>query len=123
MALKGSRLGLPHRVHGGRSVEAHAGTAPRHKATRGDLELRSLIAHGIGLGGGRRQGSSLPPAATTTTLLLSVRFATGDYPADLNVDAISGDTLISSSEPLLEKVDARIDSITVGYPDAEAVED
>ncbi|MBL8592968.1 MAG: hypothetical protein JNK01_09795, partial [Devosia sp.] len=47
----------------------------------------------------------------------------GDYPADLNVDAISGDMQISSSEPLLEKVDARVDTITVGYPDANAVED
>jgi hypothetical protein len=54
---------------------------------------------------------------------VSVTFATGEYPADLNVDAISGDMLISSSEPLLEKVGARIDSITVGYPDSEAVED
>lgn len=55
--------------------------------------------------------------------VVSVRFAVGDYPADLNVDAISGDMEISSSEPLLEKVDARVDTITVGYPDSAAAED
>ncbi len=55
--------------------------------------------------------------------IVSARFAVGDYPADLNVDAISGDTQISSSEPLLEKVDARVDTITVGYPDSAATED
>lgn len=54
---------------------------------------------------------------------VSVRFAVGDYPADLNVDAISGDMQISSSEPLLEQVDARVDTVTVGYPDANAAED
>lgn len=52
-----------------------------------------------------------------------VRFATGDYPADLNVNAISGDSQISSTEPLLETVDARIDTITISYPDSEATED
>jgi len=55
--------------------------------------------------------------------VVSVRFAVGSYPADLNVDAISGDQQISSSEPLLEQVDARIESITVGYPDFSATED
>lgn len=54
---------------------------------------------------------------------VSVRFAVGDYPADLNVDAISGDMQISSSEPLLEKVDARVDTVTVGYPDSTSAED
>ena len=42
---------------------------------------------------------------------------------DLNVDAISGDIQISTSEPLLEQVDARVDTITVGYPDSAATED
>lgn len=55
--------------------------------------------------------------------IVSVRFTTGDYPADLNIDAISGDTQISSTEPLLATVDARIDTITVGYPDSAATED
>lgn len=55
--------------------------------------------------------------------IVSARFAVGDYPADLNVDAISGDTQISSTEPLLEKVDARVDTVTVGYPDSAATED
>jgi len=52
-----------------------------------------------------------------------VRFATGDYPADLDVDAITGDREISSSEPLLDKVDARVDTVTVDYPDSAAAED
>lgn len=55
--------------------------------------------------------------------IVSARFAVGDYPTNLNVDAISGDTQISSSEPLLEKVDARVDTVTVGYPDSAATED
>ena len=54
---------------------------------------------------------------------VSVVFAPGDYPADLNVDAISGDQQISSSEPLLETVHATIKSISVGYPDFSAAED
>lgn len=54
---------------------------------------------------------------------VSVRFAVGDYPADLDVAAISGDQQISSSEPLLETVHATIESITVGYPDFSAAED
>jgi hypothetical protein len=54
---------------------------------------------------------------------VSVVFAPGDYPADLNVDAISGDQQISSSEPLLETVHATVQSISVGYPDFSAAED
>jgi hypothetical protein len=54
---------------------------------------------------------------------VSVRFATGDYPADLNVDAISGDSQISSTEPLLETVDARIETITLGYPHPDMLTD
>lgn len=65
-------------------------------------------------------GKLVPPEGGCS---VSVRFAVGDYPADLNVDAISGDTQISSSEPLLEKVDARVDTVTVGYPDSAAAED
>ena len=55
--------------------------------------------------------------------VVSVRFAVGDYPADLDVTAISGDQQISSTEPLLATVNARVDTITVGYPDFSAAED
>jgi hypothetical protein len=55
--------------------------------------------------------------------IVSVRFGVGEYPADLNVDAISGDQQITSTEPLLAQVDARIESITIGYPDFSATED
>ena len=66
-------------------------------------------------------GGKLEAAADACSV--SVRFAVGEYPPDLNVDAISGDTQISSSEPLLEKVDARVDTVTVGYPDTTTAED
>ena len=55
---------------------------------------------------------------------LSVSFQPmAEYPADLDVDAISGDRTISSSEPLLETVGAKVESITIGYPDFSATED
>jgi hypothetical protein len=77
MALKGCRLELRRGGHVRRAIEARARKAPRHETTLGDLDLRRLIAHGIGCGARRRRGSSLATAATTTTLLLSVRFTTG----------------------------------------------
>jgi len=56
--------------------------------------------------------------------LVSVRFApTADYPQDLNVDAISGEMTVPSTEPLLEEVDARVESVSVSYPDFGATED
>lgn len=55
--------------------------------------------------------------------VVSVQFTTGEYPADLNVDAISGDQQISSTEPLLTTVDARVETVTIGYPDFSATED
>lgn len=56
--------------------------------------------------------------------MTSVQFQPmAEYPADLNVDAISGDQQIESSEPLLETVGARIDSISVSYPDFSSTED
>jgi hypothetical protein len=54
---------------------------------------------------------------------VSARFAVGDYPPTLDVGPISGDTQISSSEPLLDEVRAHVVSITLGYPDPSAVED
>jgi hypothetical protein len=56
--------------------------------------------------------------------LVSVRFApAGDYPQDLNVDAISGEVTVPSTEPLLEQVDTRVESVSVSYPDFGATED
>jgi hypothetical protein len=56
--------------------------------------------------------------------LVSVRFAPADdYPQDLNVDAISGEVTVPSTEPLLEQVDARVESVSVSYPDFGATED
>lgn len=56
--------------------------------------------------------------------IVSVRFApAGEYPSDLNVDAISGEVLVPSSEPLLEKLDVRVESLSVSYPDFGASED
>lgn len=55
--------------------------------------------------------------------VVSVRFAVGDYPANLDVTAISGDRQIPSTEPLLPTVNARVDTITVGYRDSSAAED
>jgi hypothetical protein len=55
---------------------------------------------------------------------VSVRFAPeGEYPENLNVDAISGEQLVQSTEPLLEQVGAKIESISVGYPDFSSQED
>jgi len=54
---------------------------------------------------------------------VSARFAIGDYPETLDVGPISGDVQISSSEPLLETVGAHIDSMSLGYPDPNALED
>ena len=41
----------------------------------------------------------------------------------VDVDAVAGDRQVESTEPLLRTVDARIDSITVGYRDYAEMED
>jgi hypothetical protein len=62
--------------------------------------------------------------AADTGCMVSVRFAPKDeYPADLNVDAISGEVQVPSSEPLLETLDVRVESLSVSYPDFGASED
>ncbi len=76
MALKGACLGLRHHARPGRGDGARDRTPPRHDATCGDLDLRSLIAHGIGLGRFPSQARSLAPTIATATLLLSMCFAT-----------------------------------------------
>jgi hypothetical protein len=57
--------------------------------------------------------------------IVSVRFApAGDeYSADLDVEAVSGEVLVPSDEPLLEKLDVRVQSVSVSYPDFGASED
>lgn len=56
--------------------------------------------------------------------IVSVRFApAGEYPQDLNVDAVAGEVLVPSDEPLLETLDARVESLSVSYPDFGASED
>ncbi len=76
MALKDAHLGLRHPKQLGRGLDAHGRTPPRHDATCDDIDLRSLIAHGIGVGALRRQASGLALTTATATLLLSVCFAT-----------------------------------------------
>ena len=60
-----------------------------------------------------------------TGCMVSVRFAPAndEAPADLDVDAISGEVQVPSSEPLLEKLDVRVESVSVSYPDFGASED
>ncbi len=54
----------------------------------------------------------------------SVRFATGNIPDGLNIDSIQGDGVeIPSADPLLAKVDARVESVWLGYAMPEADEE
>ena len=57
--------------------------------------------------------------------IVSVRFAPagGEAPQGLNLDAISGEVVVPSSEPLLEQLDVRVESLSVSYPDFGATED
>jgi hypothetical protein len=46
-----------------------------------------------------------------------IRFAPMDeYPADIDVSPVSGEVTVPSSEPLLETLDVRVQSISLGYP-------
>ncbi len=76
MALQDACLGLRHPTQLGRGGDAHGRTPPRHDATRGDSDLRSLIAHGIGVGGIPGQACNFALTTATATLLFSVCFAT-----------------------------------------------
>ena len=56
--------------------------------------------------------------------IVSVRFAPkDDYPSDLDVTSISGEVQVPSSEPLLEQLDVRVQTLSVSYPDFGASED
>ena len=50
VALKRARLGLRHPVRLGRGIDAHGRAARRLDATRGDIDLGSVITHEIGVG-------------------------------------------------------------------------
>ena len=77
VAAKLSSLGLRHLTRPGRGVEAHDRTAPYLDGTLGAIDLRRLIAHGIGIGDVPRQARSLALTTATETLMLSVCGATG----------------------------------------------
>ena len=48
---------------------------------------------------------------------LSLRFSPADeYPADLDVSAVSGEVTVPTDEPLLEKLDTRLSVVSVTYP-------
>jgi hypothetical protein len=47
---------------------------------------------------------------------LSLRFSPASYPEGVDVDAITGDREVSSDNPLLEAVNARLESVAIGYP-------
>lgn len=48
---------------------------------------------------------------------LSIRFSPGDdYPADLDVTAVAGEVQVSSAEPLLQRLDTRVQVVSIGYP-------
>ncbi len=111
-------------------------TVPAADTTPGGLKLGMSVAEVEALNGGPFQmygffwdygGSAGFEGGKLGDLpggcIVSVRFGVGEYPADLNVDAISGDQQITSTEPLLAQVDARVESITIGYPDFSAAED
>ena len=76
MAPKDARLGLRHPTRLGRGDDAHGRTPPRDEATRGGIDLRSLIAHGIGDGGFPSQPCGFALTTAAATLLISVCFAT-----------------------------------------------
>lgn len=55
---------------------------------------------------------------------VSVRFSPmAEIPENLDVTAISGEVSIPSDTPLLEQLDTRVESVTIGYPDFSAMED
>ena len=51
---------------------------------------------------------------------LSLRFSPQDeYPADLDVSAVSGEVQVPSDEPLLEQLDTRVQVVSLSYPSPE----
>ena len=55
--------------------------------------------------------------ADDASCFLSLRFSPADeYPADLDVSAVSGEVTVPATEPLLEKLDTRLSVVSVTYP-------
>ena len=55
--------------------------------------------------------------ADDASCFLSLRFSPADeYPADLDVSAVSGEVTVPATEPLLEKLDTRLSVVSVSYP-------
>ena len=75
MALKRGPLDLRDPMRLGRGLVTPGRTTPWLDPTGGDIDLRSVIAHGIGIGAGPRQARSLVLPTAAATLLLSVCFA------------------------------------------------
>ncbi|MCP8884904.1 hypothetical protein NIM87_15450 [Devosia sp. XJ19-1] len=48
--------------------------------------------------------------------VVSLTFSPPDYPVGDDVDSIMGDVEVSSSNPLLAQVGARVESVAIGYP-------
>jgi hypothetical protein len=56
--------------------------------------------------------------------IVSVRFAPqAEAPQGTDLEAVSGDVPVASTEPLLETLDVRVESLSVSYPDFDASED
>ncbi len=73
-------------------------------------------------GGANFEGGKL--AEAPGGCIVSVQFEPkADIPADLDVSTISGEVEIDSTDPLLEKLDTRIVSVSIGYPDFSQSED
>ena len=73
--------------------------------------------------GGYAQIDSGNLAGDSNGCFISLRFSPSDDAiGNTDVTAISGEVIISSSEPLLEQVDTRVQSISLGYPDPNYVE-
>jgi hypothetical protein len=53
---------------------------------------------------------------------LSLRFSPSeDYPADIDVTPVSGEVQVRSDDPLLDKLDTRVQVLTLSYPSPEAL--
>ncbi|WP_332691300.1 hypothetical protein [Devosia sp.] len=48
--------------------------------------------------------------------ILSVRLGPSTYPEDVDTLPVTGDVTVSSTEPLLEVMDVRVESMSIGYP-------
>lgn len=47
---------------------------------------------------------------------LSVRLMENAYPADVDTMKVNGDVIVQSGDPMLDGMDVRVDSLSLGYP-------